>query len=383
MDVRAVILVGGARSQGSEQLAGVPIGLLDVLGEPILQRVIDRLDHFGVCGIAVVTQVPGTAAPLAPGSLRPGIHWTDAIDGNFWRSAEAAFNDFAQAGAELVLVIRIGSYAELDYEDAVQFHLDKGSRVTSVCDASGAPLDTFVISASRRNDAAYLFRHELQEMRVPCEEYRFVGYVNPLSEGRDLRVLALDGFAGIANVPPCGREIKPGVWVVDGARVHRTARLLAPCFVGAHAKVRASSLLTRGSVAEHHAEIDCGTIIENSTVLPATVVGAGLDAVQSVIGFRRVWNLRRSVEVEISDSRFVGALRSAPVRMVGHAVQLAALFAKSIGQTLLGRKATPQPELREAVRHPAGALKNAEPSGPEEEGLPTSEFLPARRYGNE
>jgi hypothetical protein len=220
-------------------------------------------------------------------------------------------------------------------------------------------------------------------MRVPCEEYRFGGYLNPLHEARDVRMLALDGFAGIANVPPCGRETKPGVWIADGARVHRSARLLAPCFVGAHAKVRASSLLTRGSVAEHHAEIDCGTIIENSTVLPATVVGAGLDAVQSVIGFRRVWNIRRSVEVEISDRGFVGALRSAPVRMIGHAAQLAAIFTKSVGQTLLGRRATPQLELHEAVLHPAGALKNAEPLVSEDEGLPANEFLPARRYGNE
>jgi carbonic anhydrase/acetyltransferase-like protein (isoleucine patch superfamily) len=380
MDVRAVILVGGARSEDSEQLAGIPIGLLDVLGEPILQRVINRLDHFGVSGIAVVSQVPASAASLARGSISPGIRWTDAVDGNFWRSAEAAFNDMAQAGAELVMVVRLGAYAELDYEDVVQFHLDKHARLTSVCDSSGAPIDTFVISASRRNDAAYLFRHELQQMRGTAEIYPFSGYINPLQDARDLRVLALDGFAGIAKVPPCGREIKPGVWVAEGAHVHRSARLLAPCFVGARAKVRAASLLTRGSVAEHHAQIDCGSIIENSTVLPSTIVGAGLDAVQSVIGFRRVWNLHRSVEVEISDRQFVGALRSAPVRMVGSAAQMAALFTKSIGQTLLGRKAAPQPELHEAVRRPAEALKNAEVA---QDGLPASEFLSARRYGNE
>jgi NDP-sugar pyrophosphorylase family protein len=380
MDVRAVILVGGARSEDSEQLAGIPIGLLDVLGEPILQRVINRLDRFGVSGVAVVSQVPASAATLARGSIRPGIRWTDAVNGNFWRSAESAFNDMAQAGAELVMVIRLGAYAELDYEDVVQFHLDQNARLTTVCDSSGTSIDTFVVSASRRNDAAYLFRHELQQMRGTSETYRFCGYVNPLQDARDLRVLALDGFSKIANIPPSGREIKPGVWVAEGARVHRTARLLAPCFVGARAKVRAASLLTRGSVAEHHAEIDCGTIVENSTVLPSAIVGAGLDAVQSVIGFRRIWNLHRSVEVEISDRQFVGALRSAPVRMVGSAAKMAAFFTKSVGQTLLGRKAAAKPELNEAVRRPAEALKNAEMA---QDGLPASEFLPARRYGNE
>src|SRR5512146_3031843 len=119
-------------------------------------------------------------------------------------------------------------------------------------------------------------------MRGAGELYPFEGYINPLQDARDLRVLALDGFAGVAHIPPCGCEIKPGVWVADGARVHRTARLLAPCFVGARAKIRAASLLTRGCVVEHHAQIDCGTIVENSTVLPSATVGAGLDAVQSV-----------------------------------------------------------------------------------------------------
>lgn len=380
MDVRAVILVGGARSEDTEQLAGIPIGLLDVLGEPILQRVINRLDHFGVSGIAVVSHVPASAAALARGSIRPGIRWTDAVNGNFWRSAEASFNDMVQEGAELVLVIRLGVYAELDYEDVVQFHLDKQARLTSACDSSGAPIDTFVISASRRNDAAFLFRHELQQMRGAAEVYKFEGYTNPLQDARDLRMLALDGFAGAAHVPPCGHEIKPGVWVADGARVHRTARLLAPCFVGARAKIRAASLLTRGSVVEHHSEVDCGTIIENSTILPASIVGAGLDAVQSVIGFRRIWNLHRSVEVEISDRQFVGALRSAPARMAGSATQMVTFFTKSVGQALLGRRAIPQPELQEAVRRPAEALKNAEVV---QEGLPASEFLSARRYGNE
>jgi hypothetical protein len=362
-------------------LAGIPIGLLDILGQPVLERVIDRLDRFGTRGISVVTEVPGSVAPLAQGSIRPGLRWTDAVDGNFWRSGENSFNHLAQSGGELVLVIRLGAYLELDYEDLMQFHLGKRSRLTSVCDSQGAPLDVFVISASRRNDAAYLFRHQLQAMRDPGEVYHFAGYVNRLADARDLRILALDGFAGVAAVAPCGREIKPGVWVADSARVHRTARLLAPCFVGACSKVRGASLLTRGSVAEHHTEIDCGTVIENSTILPTTVVGAGLDAAHSVLGFRRIWNLRRSVEVEISDDRFVGALRSAPIRMFDNAARLAAFFTTSFAQVLLGRKASPTPVVQEAVCRPAAALKKVEPAA--EEGLPASEFIAARRYGNE
>ena len=380
MDVRAVILVGGAREEGTEHLGGLPIGLLDVLGVPILQRVLDRLEKFGISGAAVVTEVPASSVPLARGSVRPGMQWVDAQGTQFWRAAEGAFNDFAQAGAELVLVVRLGAYAELDYEELVQFHLDGGCRVTQVSDAAGLPLDTFVISASRRNDAAYLFRHELRQMRVPCDDYRFAGYINHLRDPKDYRILALDGFAGIANIKPCGKEVKPGVWIGEKARVHRSARLLAPCFVGSYAKIRAAALMTRGSSVEHHSEVDCGTVVENSSLLQTTVVGAGLDVTHSVVGFQKIWNLRRAVEVEISDRRLVSTLSSAPVRMLNNAVDIAWLFSKSMAQTVLGRKAAPQPELRDAVCRPAAVLKKVENS--QDEGLP-ADLLSVRRYGNE
>ncbi len=380
MDVRAVILVGGAREDGTEQLGGIPIGLLDVLGVPILQRVLDRLEKFGISGAAVVTEIPASSVPLAHGSIRPGMQWTDAQGAQFWRAAENAFNDFAQAGAELVLVVRLGAYAELDYEELVQFHLDGGCRVTQVSDAAGMPLDTFVISASRRNDAAYLFRHELRDMRVPCDDYRFAGYINHLRDPKDFRILALDGFAGIANIKPCGKEVKPGVWIGEKARVHRSARLLAPCFVGSYAKVRAAALLTRGTSVEHHSEVDCGTVVENASLLQTTIVGAGLDVTHSVVGFQKIWNLRRAVEVEVTDRRLVAIQRSAPVRMLNNAAEIAWMFSKSMAQTVLGRKAAPRPELRDAVCRPAAVLKKAEHS--QDEGVP-ADLLPVRRYGNE
>jgi NDP-sugar pyrophosphorylase family protein len=381
MDVKAVILVGGARTEGTEQLGGIPIGLLDVLGEPVLQRVLDRLEKFGISGAAIVTEVPASSVPLARGSIRPGMQWAEAQGAQFWRAAENSFNDFAQGGTELVLVIRLGAYAELDYEELVQFHLDAGCRVTRVSDTSGSTLDTFVISASRRNDAAYLFRHELQQMRVPCEDYRFPGYINHLRDAKDLRVLALDGFAEIANIKPCGKEIKPGVWLGENARVHRNARLLAPCFVGANSKVRAAALLTRGSVVEHHTEIDCGTVVENSSLLQTTKVGAGLDVTHSVVGFQKIWNLRRAVEVEIADRQLISTVRSAPVRMLNNAAEMAFIFTRTMAQTLLGRRSAPTPELREALCQPAAALKTTEHN--KEEDIPTGDLLSVRRYGNE
>ncbi len=106
--------------------------------------------------------------------------------------------------------------------------------------------------------------------------------------------------------------MKPGVWVGEGARIHHKARIVAPAFIGAQTKIRASALITRSTVIEHHAEVDCGTVVENSTVLPYTYVGAGLDVMHSVVGFRRLRTWCANVEVEIyrrKTSRNVGSKR--------------------------------------------------------------------------
>lgn len=381
MDVKAIILVGGGTT-AQRSFAGVPVAFLDVLGAPVVQRVLERLEHFGVTAATVVTDVPVSSTPIARGVFRPGLRWVEETGSHFWRAVENVFNDFAQSGSEIVIVSTVGPYAEIEYEELIQFHLDKQCRITSVSGADGRPLGTFVISASRRNDAAYLFRHELQQMRTPCEEFQHRGYMNPLLTPGDLRLLALDSFAGLTKIMPRGSEMKPGIWVGENAKIHRKARLLAPCFVGANAKVRASSLLTRGSVVEHHSEIDCGTVVENSTVLPMTTIGAGLDVTHSVLGFRRIWNLKRDVEVEVEDDRLVGQLGSAPRRVVASAARLTLFLPKILTQAALGRRAMPEPEIVEAVQRPAAALKTTENAG--EDPLATaSDLISARRYGNQ
>ncbi len=109
------------------------------------------------------------------------------------------------------------------------------------------------------------------------------------------------------------------------------ARVLAPAFIGAHSKIRASALVTRDSVIEHHAEVDCGTVVENSTILPFTYVGAGLDVMHSVVGFRRMSHLLRNVEVEIHDGKLVGMSPVSTVsRLAGSTAALFAVLPKQI-----------------------------------------------------
>jgi carbonic anhydrase/acetyltransferase-like protein (isoleucine patch superfamily) len=379
MDVRAVVIVGGSQNGGSEntheRFGGVPIALLDVLGIPVLDRVIDRLHAQGISAATVV----GDLTQHRPGTRRAGVTYMHAVDGSLWRSAEAAFNDQAQAGAELVLVIRLGSYTELHYDHLIQFHLDQAARVTAVVDAQGVLLDRFVISASRRNDAAFLFRSELKQFRSGHTKYQYTGYCNRLKTTAGLRQLAIDAFAGDNEIKPAGNEIKPGVWVADNARVQRGARLLAPCFIGANAKVRAHAVITRCSAVERETCVDFGTVVENATVLPYTSLGAGLDIMHSVVGFRRIAHLVRSAEVEIDDTKLINAVSSAPhLRTLSHAASLAAFLPRQLVHGLTTRRKKPV-SLPEAVRATSPALKQSTSTAERSEGEFDAPFMIARR----
>jgi hypothetical protein len=348
------------------------------------------LQHFGVTAVTLLSEPSDLAAPFARrATLRPDLKWVQASGEKLWEEAEAAFSTFAEAGAELVLVLRVGPYVEVDYEEFIQHHLDKRCRVTKAVDQEGASVQHFVLTASRRNDASFLFRSELQKMRMECEDYQVKGYVNRLTDVPDLRRLGLDALMGKNSVRPVGVEWKPGVWVGEGARVHRKARIVAPAFIGAQSKIRASALITRGSVIEHHSEVDCGTVVESSTILPYTYVGAGLDVMHSVVGFHKLNHLVRGAEVEISDSRLVGMSALSPIsRTVGSAAALFSFLPKQIYRALVGssqRKSAA--EFPESMEQPSAAL---DPTAQDVSGLPDTaaselrdQLLVARRYGDQ
>ena len=380
MDVRAIILVGGlGEVPADESFAGTALAAYDVLGKPVVARQAELLQSQRIGGISIVSETP------SPGGIPRSVPWISP-HGQFWRAAENAFSEMAQGGAEAVLVIRMGGYAEFDTEEFIQRHLDGRAHVTRAVDAGGSRLDMFVINASRRNDAAYLFRHGLQQTRSECGDWIFRGYYNPLASAADLRALAVDGLMQRAQVNPIGTEVRPGVWIGRGARVSRRARLLAPSYVGEHARVRAGAVITRCGVVEHHAEVDSGTVVENASVLPYTYFGPGLDLAHAVAGSNRLLHLPRDVEVEIADPKLMN-IRSqhAPLRAVASAVSLASFLPVHIFRGLLAASHREQPkELPAAVKTPSSAVNTpADFEGSNQAPSFPANLAVARRYGEQ
>jgi hypothetical protein len=239
----------------------------------------------------------------------------------------------------------------------------------------------------------------LQATEIAHEIYSFGGYVNHLSSPNHLRQLAIEGLMQRIQVAPEGEQIRPGVWLGRGAQVHKRARILSPAFIGAGSRVRAAGVVTRCSALEHHTVVDCGTVVENTTTLPYTYLGAGLDVTHSVVGHGKLFNLKRGVEVKFADPRLVGEASShAPLRALGSLLSLASFFPAQFLRGLFAKSHRECPaSLPEAIAAPAAALetpletrletpaptKAKAPAPAVDAGEFPSQLVIARRYGNE
>lgn len=270
-----------------------PIASLEILGQSIVEHTLRRLRSAGINSVSVVSE-----AALSTTAGR--------------RFVPDVLMKQARKGFKKVLLIGLGAYTEVDFPELLQFHEDSGASVTRVCDADG-PLDFWVLDTA----PPVLNGFDSSSDADMPSDYLTRGYVNRLTGPRDLRRLAVDAFLGHCAIRPRGREIRPGIWLDAGARVHRSARIVAPAYIGRGARVRASALITRFSNVERRCLVDCGTVIEDSSLLPHTYVGKALDVVHSVVEGHRLANLSCDVAIAIEDSNIIGRT-PAPRRWFGY-----------------------------------------------------------------
>jgi carbonic anhydrase/acetyltransferase-like protein (isoleucine patch superfamily) len=359
MDIRGLVLINSEAESGTEpnHFGEVPLALVDVAGKSALMRTAERLRKFGVGPVtAVIEEAPTISVRGLQGE--PGLTSMISPRERFWRTAENAFNDLVQAGAEIVILIKLGCYFEPDFDAVIQSHLDHNCRVSKLS-YEGLPLEVFCISASRRNDAASLFRTNLSKCRTDCEIVEQNGYFNPLSNACDLRQLAIDILTLQTDTSPAGQQVKPGVWIARGGHVEKGARVIAPAFIGAGACIRSGAVITRCTVVERNSEIDCGTVVENSSVLANSYLGAGLDLAHSVMGMGVIANLRRGATALISDVKLVRSLSdSAAPNFLSSAKEFVRFIPRQMWRGIFGARVQPA-DLNTTLHQTSPALGKA------------------------
>jgi hypothetical protein len=147
--------------------------------------------------------------------------------------------------------------------------------------------------------------------------------------------------------------------------------------------VHRDAVITRGSVLEHHTEVDCATVVENSSVLPYTCVGAGLDVEYSVLGFQRVHSLTRNATVEIYDPHLVGTtLTRLSARLSTGASWLLTFLPNAVWKVFFHFRSEPTAP-SEAFESSASLIGETSLTPIDSRTKPYREVAASRRYGNQ
>jgi hypothetical protein len=283
-------IVGGP-SKGS--IAGA-----EIMGQSLLDRTATRLRNAGVRTISVIGGRNVLSLPA-----NPDVEITIA-DNSFarWLAAQQTLREHGSRGIDTVLMIGMGAYLEWNVADTLKFHFSTGAPLTQLEDSQGA-LDFWMVDSKWFHTAAsgctLPFRYgEFPGLPVSCP---MSGYVNRLADARDLRRLVVDAFLAHCEIRPQGREVRPGIWLDDDARIHKLSRLVAPVYVGRSTTVGPSAVVTRFSNLERNCRIGEGTVVDEATVLPHTAVGSCLELSHAVVDGNRFADLDHNIAFQIAD----------------------------------------------------------------------------------
>jgi NDP-sugar pyrophosphorylase family protein len=299
----AIVVMGEAQDgeragvfPGDASVLSQPFACFDVLGRSTAQRIIERFVRADV-DVVTVLQTAVRQDMKAPFTAFENVEFRvmrDAGEGVLQK-----LRHYSRNGIEHSFLILGNVYAETDLLDFYYFHREARQAATRAVDREGV-LDLWVLDCEKAQTQAIDLQH-LREAKSSDSSYFIREYVNRLSDPRDLRRFASDLLRGRCATRPPGREVKRGIWIDDGAEVHRRARIVAPAYIGRGSKVMEDTLVTRLSNVEKDCCVNYGTVIEDSSILQNTDIGICLDVCHAVANGNKLLKLDRNVVIEITD----------------------------------------------------------------------------------
>jgi hypothetical protein len=285
----------GSGPNDEPPLQGDPLACFDILGRSITERMVERFVRVEADVISVLVEADVTfQMPPLRGSF---ANLSIQIVNDTEHAVAKKLRDYSMNGIDRCFVQSAEAYTETDLLDLFYFHREARQTATRAIDRNGALALWVVDTVSVGSDVEKL----LSQAGKNGASYFLHGYVRRVVHPRDLRRIAEDMFRGSCEKGATGKEIRSGLWIDEGASVHRRARIVGPAYIGCRAKVRADTLVTRFSSIERDCCVDYGTVVEDSSLLPHTHVGIWLDVCHAIASGNQLFSLGRDIGVEISD----------------------------------------------------------------------------------
>ena len=143
------------------------------------------------------------------------------------------------------------------------------------------------------------------------EDTRIVEVSQPLSVGCYADVIESNRRALSGEYPDMlrrGKEVRPGLWVGRNVRIHPTARLVPPAFVGDNSRLGAGVQVGPSAVIGRDCVIGRNTLVSNSVIGDGSYVGEELDLKSVFVDRSKLINTRLNAAIDGVDERLLGSV---------------------------------------------------------------------------
>lgn len=324
LPLKAMVLAAGAGTRLRPLTYETPKPMMPIVNRPVLHHVLDNLARHGVRDVVMnVHMHPEQVTRYCGDGSRWGLRVRYSSEKKLLGTAGAVkkVENFLKGGP--FLIMSGDGLSDVDLSALWAFHRRKKSLATMVTKAIDAkfPFGVTLSAPNGRikgfvekpswaqflsnqvNTGIYLFEPEvlrlipkgfydfghqlwpkLLKLKKPIHSWEWTGYwcdVGSLGEYRNAMHAVLDGQVKVL-IP--GSELRPRVWVEEGARIDATAELKAPCVIGAKSVIGPGAVVGPDTVVGARNRIKAGAVLKSCILFDGVTVGEKAHLVNAIVG---------------------------------------------------------------------------------------------------
>jgi mannose-1-phosphate guanylyltransferase/phosphomannomutase len=322
--MKAVVMAGGQGTRLRPLTSNQPKPMLPIVGEPMMQHILRLLRRHGFTDVVVTVQFLASVIRNFFGdgsdldlSLSYATEEKPLGTAGSVKNAESFLDD-------TFLVISGDAVTDIDLEEVVRFHKDRGAAVTVTLKRVPDPLEFGIVITAEDgrierflekpgwgevfsdqiNTGIYVLEPEVLSHVPQDEEFDFSRDLFPLlldkglplygysAEGEWTDVGTLDAYLAVhrdvldgkVNLDVAGFRLDNRVWLGEGAEVDPEARLDGPVFIGPNARVEAGAHLREYTVLGSGVVVKSGAFLHRAIVHDHAYVGPSASLRGCVLG---------------------------------------------------------------------------------------------------
>jgi len=329
-------MAGGEGTRLRPLTANHPKPMLPMANRPMMEHIVALLERHGITEVVVtVAFMANVIRNYFGDGAEFGVSMVYATEETPLGTAGSVRNARDEL-TERFLVISGDVLTDIDISAVVEFHEQKGALATIALKSMEDPLEFGIVItkpdgrierflekpgwgqvfSDRVNTGIYVLEPEIFDLIDEGRPVDFSGEVFPaaLAKGLPIYGCPVEGYwedvgtldaylrahrdvlSGKVQVELDGFEIRPGVWVGEGASVDPSAKIVGPALIGPNVHVGPGTELGPHNVLGANVRVGHDARLERSVVHDHVFLGAGSQLVSTIVGRSSV--LRHGVRCE-------------------------------------------------------------------------------------